>query len=254
MYSSTRITQVKAHNQLMTELYPQEIKYSIANSTIYGANTIFPQVQLRATSTIKQELWTSSTTEAVTQLYQAYPHAKIAALNFADYEQTAGGYLNGTLAQEEAICFDSTLFQVLKHFGNYYAWNRQHLNDYLYLDRALYSPKIIFHQNSYLATADVITCAAPFYRKSRQLGVDYEDALSAIAQRMAFVKRLAETEAVDYLVLGAWGAGVFGFHSLDVAKLWKKFFNKNSTIKKVIYAVIPSRNNQAVDNFRKIFS
>lgn len=56
MYSSTRITQVKAHNQLMTELYPQEIKYSIANSKIYGANAIFPQVQLTATSTTVQEL------------------------------------------------------------------------------------------------------------------------------------------------------------------------------------------------------
>ena len=254
MYSSTRITQVKAHNQLMAELYPQEIKYSIANSIIYGANAIFPQVQLTATSTTKQELWTSSTTEAITQLYQTDPNAKIAALNFADYEQTAGGYLNGALAQEEAVCFDSTLYQVLKYFDTYYAWNRQHLNNYLYLDRALYSPKIIFHQKAYLATADVITCAAPFYRKSRQLDVAYDEALLAIAQRMAFVKELAEAEKVDYLVLGAWGAGVFGFHPLDVAKLWKTTFSKNSSIKKVIYAVIPSRNNQTVDNFRKIFS
>lgn len=46
---------------------------------------------------------------------------------------------------------------------------------------------------------------------------------------MAFVKRLAETEEVDYLVLGAWGAGVFGFNPFDVAKLWKNIFNKNST-------------------------
>lgn len=252
MYSSSRIQQVQAHNQLMTKLYQQEINNSITSSTIYSVDSRQPANFFSSTQTL-QELWINSTTQAVSRLSSTYPQAKIACLNFADYEQTAGGYLQGALAQEEAICFDSTLYQVLLAFPEYYAWNREHLANYLYQDRAIYSPGIIFHQKQYLASADVITCAAPFYRKSTLLQLPYSQALQALKLRMTFVKQIAEDQHVDYLVLGAWGAGVFGFNSLDVAKLWKKTFAEKSSIKKVIYAVIPSHNNQAVDNFQKIF-
>ena len=35
---------------------------------------------------------------------------------------------------------------------------------------------------------------------------------------MYFVKNIAEDQQIDYLVLGAWGAGAFGFSSKEVAK------------------------------------
>lgn len=97
MYSSSRIQQVQAHNQLMTKLYQQEINNSIASSTIYSVDSRQPANFFSSTQTL-QELWINSTTQAVSQLSSTYPQAKIACLNFADYEQTAGGYLQGAFS------------------------------------------------------------------------------------------------------------------------------------------------------------
>ena len=41
---------------------------------------------------------------------------------------------------------------------------------------------------------------------------------------MYFVKNIAEDQQIDYLVLGAWGAGAFGFSSKEVAKMWHDVF------------------------------
>ena len=37
---------------------------------------------------------------------------------------------------------------------------------------------------------------------------------------MYFVKAIAEENHVENLILGAWGAGAFGFRRTEVAKMW----------------------------------
>ena len=54
-----------------------------------------------------------------------------------------------------------------------------------------------------------------------------------LKNRMYFVKNIAEDQQIDYLVLGAWGAGAFGFSSKEVAKMWHDVFSHPSSIKEV---------------------
>ena len=71
---------------------------------------------------------------------------------------------------------------------------------------------------------------------------------------MNFVKQIAEDQHADVLILGAWGAGAFGFDAREVAQMWKKAFNAPTSIKTVIYAVIgDKRSHQAVDAFKEAF-
>lgn len=79
-------------------------------------------------------------------------------------------------------------------------------------------------------------------------------AMQAMLNRMNFVKQIAEDQHVDVLILGAWGAGAFGYDAKEVAQMLHKVFTTPTSIKTVIYAVIgDKRSNNAVKVFKDIF-
>lgn len=136
------------------------------------------------------------------------------------------------------------------------------MNYGLYLDRALYTPNVLWGISRVpQAKTAVITCAAP--RKSRGKYIKnpqkqakyYKDANASMQKRMEFVKGIAESENVDTLILGAWGAGAFGFDAREVAEMWQKAFSGTSTIKNVIFAIIDDkRSNSAFKSFKDVFN
>lgn len=200
-----------------------------------------------------------ATNQAVIKACQDYPQQKVAALNFASYVNPGGGFLNGAMAQEEAICTQSDLYPVIASQRDFYAWNKQHRNRGLYMNRGLYSPDIIWDGD---VQSGVLTCAAPnktagrrTLREPEEQMKFYSDADSAMLSRMNFVKKIAEDQKVDVLILGAWGAGVFGFKPAEVAKMWQRTFEQPTSISTVVYAVIPDerRQNRVVNEFKKVF-
>lgn len=100
---------------------------------------------------------------------------------------------------------------VLTNFINYYQWNR-----------AIYSSDIIFTNldGTLVNKFDVITCAAPDYNSANFDDISYDTACEVLNNRMYFVKAIAEENHVENLILGAWGAGAFGFRRTEVAKMW----------------------------------
>lgn len=233
-----------AHIKEMENLFSEQIKSAIENSVIYGGSGKMPQKGEPSTKAETLVLNVDST-EAVLQ----YPGA--ALLNFASYRHAGGGFVTGAWAQEEAICHDSTLYNVISQFEDFYAENEHNLNRSLYTDRAIFSPKIVFFRGGKQAECSVITCAAPNLSSALNHGVTASENETALRQRTDFVISIAEEQGCDTVILGAWGCGVFGQDPAVMARLFKERLAA-TTIKLAVFAIPGQNNNYA--SFKDEFS
>ena len=238
----------KAYAKWQTEVFDARYKGCIASSVklskIYSGNTQFPPLR-KGTPDIEV-----IDTDTVSALFDARLHNQsVCVLNFASYNYPGGGFVNGAMAQEEALCYTSTLYNVLSHFQSYYEWNREHKNRGIQDDRAIYSPEVIFFHNGECRTASVLTCAAP----KRNLLLRYnafteEENTQALISRILFMRKICDSNPCDVLILGAWGCGVFKQNPEVIAQLFRAGFT-DAPVKKVIYAIPGGLN---LEVFRKV--
>lgn len=238
-------TRAEAHFREMESRFGSEIKFSINNSIIYGGSGKAPQRSANGLNAPGMLVLNVDSTEAVLQ----YPGA--ALLNFASYRHAGGGFITGAWAQEEAICHDSTLYNVLCKFESFYAENEKKLNNSLYTDRAVFSPKIVFERGGNSAECGVITCAAPNFGAARGRGITENQNEAALKQRVDFVISIAEENGCDTVILGAWGCGVFGQDPKLVSRLFKERLSASS-LRLAVFA-IPGQNNNYT-SFKETFS
>lgn len=236
----------KTHTEDMAKKYSTEIKECIKASKIYGGPDTKPTNREHNTET-------TFIFDNIDSVAAAKKHkdGTTAILNFASYKNPGGKFFEGSIAQEECLCHASFLYNVLKEMAGYYEYNNQNKNRALYKNRAIYSPNVIFHDGDDTFTADVITSAAPNV-KAAQKYCDVEEAenLAHLHARLEFIRRIAEDNNVDTLILGAFGCGVFGQDARVVANSIYEIFKKTS-IKKIILAV-PGKN-QNVNAFKRVF-
>ena len=166
----------KAHTKEMEEKYSKEIKYSIENTEICNSIDLLNTEKEEPENTmVEVQIYVGDidTVEAILEF--ASKDKRIAALNFASYKNAGGMFIKGSRAQEECLCHESFLYNVLKENESYYEANRKNKNRALYHNRALYSPDVIFEREGRLCYCDVITCAAPNKRAAQKYcNVSYE--------------------------------------------------------------------------------
>ena len=148
------------------------------------------------------------------------------------------------------------LYNVLSEFKDYYAWNDKHKNRALYENRALYSPDVVFTNDSVGTLCDVITCAAPNKSAAQKYcHVSDEENYNALESRIRFVLHIAEKEKVDTLILGAYGAGVFGQDATEVAQIFKRLLIEEFwTFEKIIFAIPDCSRNKNYKKFLDVMS
>ena len=147
----------------------------------------------------------------------------LAVLDFASFTSPGGGYERGAWAQEEALCAESFLYNVLVGRRAWYAENRRRfVNCELYRNRALAVPRVRFEREGYHSYADVIVAAAPNARRAReQYRVSEEALAAALRDRVRLVLAVADDLGREKLVLGAFGCGVFGWDAAAVAETFR---------------------------------
>ena len=181
---------------------------------------------------------------------------KSMVLNFASYKNPGGMFLKGSSAQEESLCHESYLYNVLKEFDKgFYEHNRQNKNKALYTNRAIYSEYIRFMRDSEDVFCDVLTCAAP-NKAAAQKYCNVSDSFnySTLKERIRFVIAVAALNKPDTLILGAYGCGVFGQDPYEVARIFKEIFDEYPRMFEKIVFAIPNRNTVNYKAFKEVFN
>lgn len=226
-----------AHTAAMETSHGREIAECIKNSKVYGGPDSAP---VGSSERMRPHFYFVNT-DSVSALKQSHSDRK-AVLNFASYKNPGGMFLKGSGAQEEMLCHGSFLYNVLRSFRGYYAWNNEHKNRALYTDRAIYTPGILFEDT----LCDVITCAAPNIGVGLKYNnADLDENRCVLDQRMCFIRDIAEENGVETLILGAFGCGVFKQDPEDVCRAIESAFRETS-VWSIVLAVPGSDRNYQV--------
>ena len=235
-----------AHVKAMSlKFYEESIADSVKYSRIYTESWDTETSPNIPSKIITQHILLN--TDSVNAVKQYYEQGKTCILNFASYKNPGGGFLTGSIAQEEALCHESTLYNILSNekFKPFYEYNNQHLNRGSYKNRAIYSPRVAFVDNNkeLVCKADVLTCAAPNYCYHIAQRVSQKDNFDALASRISFIKKILMDNGVRIAILGAYGCGVFHQDPCTVCRLFLDIFAENNgPIEKVIYAIPGGKN------------
>lgn len=177
--------------------------------------------------------------------------APVTLLNFASYKNPGGGFLNGSMAQEEALCHESILYNVLEKFQIlYYDINLKDKNRALYRDKAIFTPNVVFEKNGCQYKFNVLTCAAPNFRSASKYEMsNKEENTEILEKRIEFMDAILKENEAKNIVLGAWGCGVFGQNPREIAEL---FLDKMTGYNNVVYAIPKSKHNNNFEEFEKV--
>lgn len=129
------------HTKMMEAGFKEEIDECVRGTKIYGGDgaavaevsEMMPEIELADTAPKRTEIIVDGMDSVKSML--KHRDGKTAVLNFASYKNPGGKFLDGSSAQEECLCHSSILYNVLKKFPDYYAWNKQHNNRALYTNR-----------------------------------------------------------------------------------------------------------------------
>ena len=220
-----RAEQARKHTKDMAERYSRCIETSILATKIYDVDD-FENVEFEEdTDEVNTEIIVESI-DSVSAVMK-YGNPSSAVLNFSSYKNPGGMFINGSKAQEECLCHESFLYNVLKEFQlEFYDWNSRHKNKALYLNRGLFSKGVWFFRGDSHVECCVITCAAPNKSAAQKYqNVSDKENTEVLRSRIRFVLDIAKYNDVDTLILGAYGCGVFGQNPKEVAEIFKECLN-----------------------------
>jgi len=172
------------------------------------------------------------------------PSLDIVALNFASAKNPGGGFLKGSLAQEESIASSSALYSCLiqPRVSAYYDENRKD-RTCLYTHHIIYSSKVpVFRDDNFVLLEQPYCCsfitspAVNTGHASERVGV--ERVKETIIERIDRVLGVAVENNHSVIVLGAWGCGVFANDTGTVASYFRYYLNASGKYGKAFSRVV----------------
>lgn len=220
----------------------------------YGpqSNISTQKITTKASSSTKIEVWDSLTISAAYQLYKKLNNdgSSICVLNFASAKNPGGGFLKGSLAQEESLSLCSNLYTAIKdaYMYTFHRNNLDALRKGLYSDYCLITEKVtVFRDDINLNLLkepyqiQFATCPAPnagAYLLKVKDGL--EELNKAMISRIEFLLSAMALNGMKHIILGAFGCGVFKNDAVFVAESFMKLLNSerfSNVFETVIFAV-----------------
>ena len=180
------------------------------------------------------------------------PKKPVLVLNMANAYHSGGGWLHGSLAQEEAMCYRSSLYFTLKF--RYYPIPEA---------GGIYSPTVVVvrenmssgHALMDLSKPDdlpVFSCVSvaairgPAIKKDAGGSERYRRAgdRDTMKEKMRVILRIAAVRGHRVLVLGALGCGAFANPRGEVVRIWREVFSESEFQggwwEQIVFAVMES--------------
>ena len=199
-------------------------------------------------------------------------------LNFASASNPGGGVVNGSSAQEEALCRCSTLYFNLNTnamWNGFYSPHRA-ARDPIHNDDAIWTPRVVVFKSDTESPSplpepdwyevDVISCAAPNLREHPSNSMNSGDGdrciriapdeLRAIHERrLSRILDIAAANGEEAVVLGAFGCGAFRNDPAVVAAAAASVVPRYLTRFKVIEFAVYCRpgDTRNLDAFKRAF-
>jgi uncharacterized protein (TIGR02452 family) len=205
------------------------------------------------------EVINASTVKAIIDM--ANKSEPVAALNFASAKTPGGGFLNGAMAQEEALAYAGGLYNTLIQKTEYYEKNRICMS-MMYTDYAIYSPDVVFFRNAdnqlldAPVTASVLTLPAVNMGQVKAKGEDIKQAEQIMKNRMRLTLVIFTHEEAKTIILGAYGCGVYKNNPNDIARWWHELlFNEGygKYFNRVLFAVLDKPSGENIGAFKRVF-
>lgn len=204
-----------------------------------------------------------STLKSVEQLTMRQRRDKVACLNFASARNPGGGFLGGSQAQEESLARSSSLYPSQIQMTEMYNYNRQQ-KSCLYSDHMIYSPQVtVFREDGGSLRAQtyqvsIITAPAVNAGVVREREPEHVDQIGTVMlERIRYILAVAAEQGDEYIVLGAFGCGVFRNDPYEVATWFRQVLLEEKyalLFKQIIFAVYDrSKDQQVIQAFEKIF-
>lgn len=257
--SDVRAERAAKHMAYMMTHWNDETERSIAETKVYyNCPSLTETGQPKRYDRTKETLLCVDTITAILKTKYTYDEILtdsldgesriLCALNFASFKHPGGKFLEGSCAQEEMLCHESNLYNILvQMYDVFYNENKKlgQDNRHLYQDSLLYTPNVIIERKEEKpVTCDIITCAAPnAHAAKKYCQVHPKDILYALSQRILGILKVAKLRQVDDLIVGAFGCGVFGNNPYTVASIFRHYIHSlfDGYFDHVIYAVPDSR-------------
>ena len=185
----------------------------------------------------------------------------MAVLNFASAKNPGGGFLNGSIAQEEALAISGGLYNTLLLHKTYYDanWNCKTM---MYTDHAIYSPDVVFFRDASFnlleqpVTTSVLTLPAVNMGQVRVKGEDVNRAKQVMKDRMRLALAIFAHKRNHTIILGAYGCGVFRNDPNDVAKWWKELLldeKYGGYFKNILFVILDKPDGENIRAFEGMF-
>jgi uncharacterized protein (TIGR02452 family) len=209
------------------------------------------------------EVTGETTLAAARRLVESGKYSHLCALNFASARHPGGGFLGGSLAQEESLATASALYASISKQVDYYRENDR-THDGFYTDHLIFSPRVPVFRDD-----DSTLLARPYLLSfitspAVNAGVVHRDPLfvpriaDVMRKRVAIVLNAAIDNGVDCLILGAWGCGVFKNDPEMIAQLFAGALLENGifagAFRHVCFAVYsPRGQDENLEPFKRRF-
>jgi len=182
-------------------------------------------------------------------------------LNFASAKNPGGGFLNGSLAQEEALAVSSDLYNSQLQAQQFYDINRG-CRTTLYTHNMIYSREITFIRDGSMNLLDSPILVNVLTSPAVNAGAYYKNengnkstVLSVMEKRIRYILKVFADKGDRTIILGAFGCGVFKNDANDVASIFYKLLKSEhleNNFERIVFAVYDQKGQQ-YDIFKQHF-